>query len=168
MGSSSNFSSIPSDLAWIAWFYPVNKLFGVQWEVLAEPMQTIWVSSLALSFPGFFSTFDCLWLPWILYSSSLNHNNCVFSIRILAPPWYTLEPVFWLEVIKIKTPWVLSSPHYMSVPQIFPAFGCSQCLQAIMFFPLFNIVSKIYSCYLWKGWFESLLGLHRTWNFSEK
>ena len=101
MGSSSSFSSIPSDLAWIAWFYPVNKLFGVQWEVLAEPTQTIWVSSLALSLPGFFSTFDCLWLPWILYSSSLNHNNCGFSIRILAPPWYTLEPIFWLEVIKI-------------------------------------------------------------------
>ena len=69
---------------------------------MAVPTQTIWVSSLALSFPGFFFTFNCLWLLQILYSSSLKHNNCGFSIRILAPPQYTLEPVLWLEVINIQ------------------------------------------------------------------
>lgn len=118
MGNSSNIISIPSNLAWIAWLYSSN-LTGVQWEVLAVPTQTIWVSSLALSFPGFFFTFGYLWLPWILYSSSLNHNNCGFSIRILAPPRYTLEPILWLEVIKIKNSLgALPSPLHVSPSDI--------------------------------------------------
>lgn len=51
-GSSSDFSSVPSDLVWIPWFFPVSKLFGVQPEVSAEPTQRIWGSWLPdLSFP---------------------------------------------------------------------------------------------------------------------